>query len=57
MPPEFSDHERISMQFLMIDAAQDPTFGHEKEFGSATVWVLDQKSDEVECFSHRKKAS
>lgn len=32
------------MQYLIIDAAQDPTFAHEKEYGGALVgcWIKNQ---------------
>ena len=42
--PEYSEHERVPMQYLIIDAAQDPTFAHEKEYGGATVecWIKNQ---------------
>jgi hypothetical protein len=42
--PEYAEHERIPMQYLIIDAAQDPTFAHEKECGGATVgcWIKNQ---------------
>jgi hypothetical protein len=41
---EHTEHERIPMQYLIIDAAQDPTFAHEKEYGGATVgcWIRNQ---------------
>jgi hypothetical protein len=41
---EYSEHERIPMQHLIIDAAQDPTFAHKKIYGGATVacWIKNQ---------------
>ncbi len=44
MPAEHSEHDRVPMQYLIIDAAQDPTFAHEKGYGGATVgcWVKNQ---------------
>lgn len=41
---EYTEHERIPMQYLIVEAAQDPTFCHEKQFGGATVgcWIKDQ---------------
>jgi hypothetical protein len=31
MAAKHSEHERIPMQYLIIEAAQDPTYSHEKE--------------------------
>ena len=44
MPTEYSDHERIPMQYLIIDAVQDRTHAHEKEYGGASVgcWIKNQ---------------
>jgi hypothetical protein len=44
MSKQYSEHERIPMQYLMIDAAQDPTFAHEKFYDGATVgcWIKNQ---------------
>ena len=45
MPPDdYTEHERIPMQYLMIDAAQDPTFAHDKKYGGAAVgcWIRNQ---------------
>lgn len=41
---EYSEHERIPMQYLIIDAAQDPSFAHEEKYGGANVgcWIKDQ---------------
>jgi hypothetical protein len=41
---EHSEHERISMQYLIIDSAQDPTYPHKKVYGGATVgcWIKNQ---------------
>ena len=41
---EYTKHERIPMQYLIVEAAQGPTFCHEKQFGGATVgcWIKDQ---------------
>jgi hypothetical protein len=41
---KYSEHERIPMQYLMIDAAQDPAFAHDKVYGGATVgcWIKNQ---------------
>ena len=41
---KYSEHERVPMQHLIIDAAQDPTFAHDKAFGGATVgcWIKNQ---------------
>ena len=41
---KYSEHERIPMQHLIIDAAQDPTFTHDKIYGGATVgcWIKNQ---------------
>jgi hypothetical protein len=42
--PENSEHERIPMQYLIIDAAQDPTYAHEKQYAGGTVgcWIKNQ---------------
>jgi hypothetical protein len=42
--PEYSEHQRIPMQYLIVDAAQDPTFLHETEYAGATVgcWIKNQ---------------
>lgn len=39
--PEYSEHERIPMQYLIIYAAQDPTFSQATEYAGATVgcWI------------------
>lgn len=39
-----SEHDRIPMQFLIIGAAQDPTFSHEEDYGGASVgcWIKNQ---------------
>jgi hypothetical protein len=44
MPAEYSEHQRVPMQYLIIDAAQDPTYAHEKQYGGATVgcWIKNQ---------------
>ena len=44
MPAENSEHERIPMQYLIIDAAQDPTYPHEQRYGGASVgcWIKNQ---------------
>lgn len=44
LPKKYSEHERIPMQYLIIDAAQDPTHHHDKEYGGATVgcWIKNQ---------------
>ena len=44
MPTDYSEHERIPMQYLIIDAAQDPTNAHEKQYGGASVgcWIKNQ---------------
>ena len=41
---KYSEHERIPMQYLIIDAAQDPTFAHKKVCEGATVgcWIKNQ---------------
>ena len=41
---EHSEHERIFMQYLIIDAAQDPTVAHEEIYGGAAVgcWIKNQ---------------
>ena len=41
---EHTEHERIFMQYLIIDAAQDPEFAHDKIYGGATVgcWIKNQ---------------
>jgi hypothetical protein len=38
---KYSAHERIPMQYLIMEAAQDPTFAHDKVFGGAMVgcWI------------------
>jgi hypothetical protein len=40
----YSEHERIPMQYLIIDAAQDPTFAHDEAHGGAAVgcWIKNQ---------------
>lgn len=42
--PEYSEHQRIPMQYLIVDAAQDPTYSHETEYAGATVgcWIKNQ---------------
>jgi len=44
MPVDNPQHERIPMQYLIIDAAQDPTYAHEKQYAGATVgcWIKNQ---------------
>jgi hypothetical protein len=44
MPAEYSEHDRIPMQYLVIDAAQDPTYAHKEQYGGATVgcWIKNQ---------------
>ena len=44
MPTEYAEHERILMQYLIIDAAQDPTYAHEKQYCGANVgcWIKNQ---------------
>jgi hypothetical protein len=44
MSKQYAEHERIPMQYLIIDAAQDPTFSHEIVFGGAMVgcWIKNQ---------------
>ena len=44
MPAEYSEHNRIPMQYLIIGAAQDPTFSHKEEYGGAQVgcWIKNQ---------------
>jgi hypothetical protein len=44
MSKQYSEHERIPMQYLIIDAAQDPTFAHEEVYEGATVgcWIKNQ---------------
>lgn len=41
---EYPEHERIPMQYLIICAAQDPSFGHKEEYGGANVgcWIRNQ---------------
>jgi hypothetical protein len=41
---EYSELERIPMQYLVINAAQDPSFAHEAEYGGANVgcWIKNQ---------------
>ncbi len=41
---EYTEHERIPMQHLLIDAVQDPTFTHKEECGGAAVacWIKNQ---------------
>jgi hypothetical protein len=41
---EFGEHDRIPMQYLIIEAAQDPTYAHEERLGGAMVgcWIKDQ---------------
>jgi hypothetical protein len=41
---KYSVHERIPMQYLIIDAVQDPTFAHKKFYGGAAVgcWIKNQ---------------
>jgi len=38
---QYAEHERVPMQYLIIDATQDPTFAHDKVYGGATVRMLD----------------
>ena len=42
--PEYAEHERIPMQYLIVDAAQDPTYAHERQYPGATVgcWIKHQ---------------
>src|SRR3954449_521004 len=44
MPKEYSEHDRIPMQHLIIEAVQDPTFAHKKQYGGASVgcWIKNQ---------------
>jgi hypothetical protein len=41
---DYGEYERIPMQYLVIDAAQDPTYAHEKDYGGASVgcWIKNQ---------------
>ncbi len=40
----YSEHERIPMQYLIINAAQDPAFEHKQAHGGAIVgcWIKNQ---------------
>jgi hypothetical protein len=40
----YSEHERVPMQYLIINAAQDPTFEHKQAHGGAIVgcWIKNQ---------------
>lgn len=44
---DYGLHDRIPMQYLIIGAAQDPTFDHDEVFGGAAVgcWIKDQTKD------------
>jgi hypothetical protein len=39
-----NEHERMPMQYLVLEAAQDPTFQHGDTYGGAQVgcWIKDQ---------------
>ena|ERR1700685_404791 len=41
---KYSEHERVPMQYLIINAAQDPTFEHKLAHGGAIVgcWIKNQ---------------
>jgi hypothetical protein len=41
---KYSEHERVPMQYLIIDSMQDPGFAHDKIHGGATVgcWIKNQ---------------
>jgi len=41
---QYAEHERVPMQYMIIDATQDPTFAHDKVYGGASVgcWIKNQ---------------
>jgi len=41
---EYAPHDRIPMQYLIIDAVPDPTFEHKEDHAGATVgcWIKEQ---------------